>query len=890
MVRRLDNFIGPWINVDVPGVKTLFDIMTNPVNPDNVVVVGEGGNIRVSTDAGVTWNIPGGNYLSYVPPNIYEVWFSDSNTIYTVGNYGACFKSTDGGLTFNSTVTFPTPAGTYDLLGGSSCFATHFPTPLMGIVSNNDNIYKTTDGGVTWTHTNGGLPINNPQTCVTFRGIHISSDGLTITGWGQGCVYRSTDGGNSYSMVLDFVYAQFSARPGEHLTWINDNILWGTTNQNEIFQSINAGASWTSLRTPDTSFLNSARIRAAHFYDSVNGFYSINTQIFSTNDWGISGTLSDSPAQEIWAVWTGLDQPCYTLTPCNGGLGFVTSTDLSLYVGQVVTLPGGNTCYTVGLANDCTGAIDIGGINQVYPDCTTCVPRSCYYLIPCDGVGPSYPVTGNFTPGTTVTVIEYPNQCFTVSDPVSPCDIGVPVTIDTLYDDCTCCLPPCPQVLTGTVSYYSGYSNLVKVSTDAGFTWTTRSVPTSPPRHLWDIMAFPGNPDRVVTVGDGGNIYLSVDQGVTWSQSSPVAYVGSTYAFEEVWHIDDIYSVVVGEELINQTPEPRFFKSIDGGSSYTQYPIIDNNGYVIFKFGQVICTHFLTPLIGVIGVQGIFDIIPGYPPPGTDEVYVLITLDGGLTWEVTNNKFPIAPLVPGTKPWGIKMSYLGSTYDITIVVDSGTAIYNSIDGGLTWNPFPLGGPSTHLTWLGTTLWETTLGGDIFISNDNGATWSSQQSLVGGRPYAAHFYNNLSTILGFYSADDKLYRTSDQALSGILSDTTPIGDVTAVWTEPRIERICPPDPPDPQTQSVDPYYKAFYRINDDPCTIETNELFCRRYYDLFKSLKYGIKTCSPGNLDDLWIQKTLLDIRSLAIDIPCCAPVSLPCCPEPEPCVYPTPLP
>lgn len=543
LVKRLDDFIGPWIDLSIPGVKVLYDIETDPLDGDHVVVVGEAGRIFVSTNAGSTWDIPTGNYNAFTPiPNFYEVFFTDSNTIYVVGGGGACVVSLDGGLTFNSTASLPTPTGLY-LPAGGDAFCVHFPTPLMGVVGFQDKIFKTIDGGATWIYTNGGLPVNTPQGPLHFRGIELSSNGLTITAWGESCVYRSTDGGLSYLLVLDFIYVGFSGRPGEHLTWINDNTLWGTTRQNEIFKSINAGSSWTSLRTPDTSSIDIARIRAAHFYDNTNGFYSVNNEIFSTADSGATGTLSDSQQQEIWAVWTHLGQPCYLLTPCTGGFGFITNTDLSLYVGGVVTLIGGTICYQVELSNDCTGATPVT-VDQSFIDCDACAPKSCYFLTPCDGRSPSHAVTGTFIPGSVVHVDLFPGICYIVSDLITPCDIGVPAVVTQTFDDCECCLPP------------------------------------------------------------------------------PV------------------------------------------------------------------------------------------PPP---------------------------------------------------------------------NP-------------------------------------------------------------------------------------------------------------PETQSVDPYNKASYRLTDDQCTIETNEAFCDAYYELFKTLKYGIKTCTSRNLDNLWIQKTLLDIRSLAIDIPCCTPVSLPCCPEPVLCVYPTPLP
>ena len=73
-VRRLDNLATPWVSVDlapsIPGGSKviLLDVETDTDNSDKVFAVGDGSlsnanyGIYISTDAGLTWYQPTGNY------------------------------------------------------------------------------------------------------------------------------------------------------------------------------------------------------------------------------------------------------------------------------------------------------------------------------------------------------------------------------------------------------------------------------------------------------------------------------------------------------------------------------------------------------------------------------------------------------------------------------------------------------------------------------------------------------------------------------------------------------------------------------------------------------------------------------------------------------------
>jgi len=344
-VRRRDNHTGPWVDVSVPsgpvGAVDLYDVMTDPNNPDRVVVVGQilgqGSNtgILVSHDAGATWFEPGGNWRRN--KFNYEVWWVDSNVIWVVGDTGTVSISLDGGLTFNVTAGSPGPG-----YGFTSCI--HALDAQTAIVSgaivqslgaNDVLVWKTTDGGATWNLLNGGLalvngipPGQNPTGYP--EGIWMSPDQQRIIVGTVYCQFLSTNGGASFGDIASVPPEM--TRSGRHLTWYPAYAALPTVFRHtggpvfHVYESLDQGASWTNER--DNEFFE---MFGAHFYEQDTGYFTRGGETFHTTDGGVTGTVSDpfsaTGVDLMHAVWTGPfplepeDPPCggcpegFTLNP-----------------------------------------------------------------------------------------------------------------------------------------------------------------------------------------------------------------------------------------------------------------------------------------------------------------------------------------------------------------------------------------------------------------------------------------------------------------------------------------------------------------------------------------------------------------------------------------------
>lgn len=491
LVKRMDNLNGVWNNVSLPlslpnANVALYDVETDPNNGNKVFVVGDASytngcfGIYFSTNGGVTWQVPGGNYQSIIGANANhwnEVTVVDSNTIYVCGTNGYVCKSTNGGLTFNlCTQIGPLPASYLAQPSQLDCYSIHFITPLAGVVGLENNTVMTSDGGVTWSPCCGGNGIESNLPGVTnpgrIYGIHLDVTSQIVVALGQNTIVRSTNASTNYSPTYTW-----NSGNGIHLTWEDDLRLWAFGGGAERMRSIDGGVTWTILNAYSSS---GAANRAGHFYLNDNGFISANTIIAATSDGGLTGTISDNPGNIITAIWTNhQDRSCYLLTDCEGVIPpFIVDNDLSAVVGGTVQLcPGTYTgsstnpdplpgrvpnpqqqgqeplpldsteckCFTVSEIESCNGAITVV-VTASFPDCQSC--QYCYILVDCTNPNHIIVTGDNLAQyvGMVIKLEDCPDICWTVRRSHECPDPVCVAPVIASYENCEDCLPAPPEL------------------------------------------------------------------------------------------------------------------------------------------------------------------------------------------------------------------------------------------------------------------------------------------------------------------------------------------------------------------------------------------------------------------------------------------------------------
>ncbi len=497
-VRKLINLVGSWIDVSLPAnglpgasACELLDIEVDPNNQNKVYVVGETSNevcpatffgIGVSSDGGVTWVQPTGNYQTVVDAAFchhkwIEVSVVDSNTIYACGivntntGKGTIIKSTDGGLTFNQCAALPS------IVDGQDCTSLHFITPLVGVIGMNNYVIKTIDGGASWIVMNGGSALtdisSNPIITGAITGIHIKNNQSAIIGIGPNFVFESlpalpvNNSGvavnsweqNSYPPGGFFDGSRLPLPIGRHLCYLNPLIagdIWiGVSGISSLgMESGTHGSSWNFAPAPGWDVSGSGYDRsAAHFYklnvanNGQVGFYNVNSDIYAAG-YGFNNSFasySETSPFGINAIWTWYLEtpPCYLLTNCEDGSTIIVNNDLSLLIGQTISILEVPGCWTVSISQGCFGSISITIVGGPYPDCVTCI-GTCYLLVDCSGQVADILTNTDLSAllGNVVTITG-DNTCYTVTS-APGCQGSVPVIINGNYPNCVTCLPVSP--------------------------------------------------------------------------------------------------------------------------------------------------------------------------------------------------------------------------------------------------------------------------------------------------------------------------------------------------------------------------------------------------------------------------------------------------------------
>lgn len=204
------------------------------VDASVVIAVGDQGVIVRSTDAGLSWQFVREAALDQ--PGLHRMARLDNTTVLATGESGELLRSEDAGLTWRSV---PLP-----FKGFASGFS--FRNANVGMLSSyNDGLYRTLDGGRTWTQvptSDNGQPFFRLGT-VALRG---SLGFLTgDNGW-----YRSVDGGASWHLVDSQVWTTSTL---DEVSFLEDQTLVVATPIAGLHRSVDGGQTWQTMNGGNTS-------------------------------------------------------------------------------------------------------------------------------------------------------------------------------------------------------------------------------------------------------------------------------------------------------------------------------------------------------------------------------------------------------------------------------------------------------------------------------------------------------------------------------------------------------------------------------------------------------------------------------------------------------------
>ncbi|OGY97589.1 MAG: hypothetical protein A3A43_00055 [Candidatus Liptonbacteria bacterium RIFCSPLOWO2_01_FULL_56_20] len=199
--------------------------------------------IRKTTDGGSTWTFAETpvvsasetgflNDVQFVDVNVGYASFSGSNA-----NANTVFKSTDGGVTWSSTADFPSDNRTHGLFAINS--STVIAVRRNGVATS--EIFRTTNGGTSWSDVGSGC--DAPATGINDVHFPNSDYGYAVGQAGRVC--KTTDGGATWAPATQTTSSIVAMNV---VYFVSTSTGWVGGDSGLIYKTTDGGASW-SLQT-----------------------------------------------------------------------------------------------------------------------------------------------------------------------------------------------------------------------------------------------------------------------------------------------------------------------------------------------------------------------------------------------------------------------------------------------------------------------------------------------------------------------------------------------------------------------------------------------------------------------------------------------------------------
>ena len=173
-----------------PTGKDLYDAAF--ITPDLGFICGVNRNLMRTRDGGDTWETVFSGVFTTDP--FYAVHFHDDTHGWVIGNNNGAYRTIDGGESWQQML---------DIEGGSWREVVSF-SPTSLVIGANGALSASTDGGITW-EVRSGYP-----DCPVVYGMDFQNESIGLIsgdqvgpGGGDQGIYRTTDGGRTWTKVLD---------------------------------------------------------------------------------------------------------------------------------------------------------------------------------------------------------------------------------------------------------------------------------------------------------------------------------------------------------------------------------------------------------------------------------------------------------------------------------------------------------------------------------------------------------------------------------------------------------------------------------------------------------------------------------------------------------------
>jgi photosystem II stability/assembly factor-like uncharacterized protein len=275
---------------------------------DNLIVAGGSGDIIISSDFGNSWTIS-----NKYPTQTVSAINIINNNIYACGNGGVFFKSTDAGSTFDMH---------YITAGNKSLWSKglFFLNENLGYAcSQKGQALKTTDAGNSWTQ----VIRDTSSNFISNQALYFINENVGFVAGNIASnvdiIYKTTDGGSSWSSVQNLAFQNLNC-----ISFADASHGVAGGNKSAILFTTDQGVSWSPAVVNTTDQL---AINGINFYDGMNGIAVGSGILLKTTD---GGATWNKLALPVYAQNATLTSACHDSTSLYavGNKYCLKSTDL----------------------------------------------------------------------------------------------------------------------------------------------------------------------------------------------------------------------------------------------------------------------------------------------------------------------------------------------------------------------------------------------------------------------------------------------------------------------------------------------------------------------------------------------------------------------------------
>jgi hypothetical protein len=282
---RLTASVPSWIPVGPDNIGgRIRSIAIDPTNTNVIYCGSVSGGIWKSTDAGASWSATSDLAANLVigaiaidPTNPNVIYAGTGEGYYNIDALrgAGILKSTNGGDTWALTTTFGSSPAGFPYYINDIYIRPDAPSVLWA--ATNSGLYRSTNSGAGWSYI---LGLNNGAR--TYRCTQIVADVVTPTtfyvafgNFSRDGIYKTTNGGSSFTRLTGGFptggYHRISmgisaGDPSVLYAVLTDSVSYGT---HSIQKTTDGGASWTAVTKPNDIFLGGTHLGNQGWYNNV---------------------------------------------------------------------------------------------------------------------------------------------------------------------------------------------------------------------------------------------------------------------------------------------------------------------------------------------------------------------------------------------------------------------------------------------------------------------------------------------------------------------------------------------------------------------------------------------------------------------------------------------